>query len=82
MSKVRNLSAAREGKFQTKLLEELKKFRPYACFFKVVRGNVNGIPDLVGSVGGVFMAVELKVDDKNPSPLQRHCLEQVAKTGG
>ena len=82
MTKVVDLKSMREGKFQTKVLEMLKRFEPHVAFFKVVKGNSNGLPDIVGSVGGVFIAVELKVEGKKPAPLQRYWLNKITESGG
>ena len=41
-----------------------------------------GIPDIVGCVDGRFFACEAKVKGKNPTKIQRHTLDLVARAGG
>ena len=68
-----------ESQYQTKLLQKLK---PHGWFHKVHDTFKAGIPDIVGVVSGIFVAIELKVDDRKVTPLQWWTLQQIAAEGG
>jgi len=62
-------------------MKELKTI-PKSLFIKVEAGAVGGIPDIIGSIRGRFVAIELKKDAKTkPSKLQYYMLEALNKIG-
>ena len=52
-------------------------FRPYQAGF-----GRSGIPDIVGCMDGVFLAIEVKRDGKEPTPLQHKRIEEIHHAGG
>lgn len=45
-------------------------------------GGVSGIPDFVGFYRGFFIAVETKIEKKNPTALQQLQINTINMTGG
>lgn len=41
-----------------------------------------GVPDILLCIKGAFVAVELKVGDNRPTPLQAEYMERIKKAGG
>ena len=41
-----------------------------------------GVPDIILCIKGHFVAVELKVGDNTPTPLQKHWLDKIVEAGG
>lgn len=74
-----------EKDFQKRLLAELKKIE-YSWWFVPPTRSVRGIPDILGTVGGVFIALELKRDkasrDNSREKLQIYTIELIKKAGG
>ena len=73
---------AQEKNFENKVKEILKSkgayvVKQFGCAF-----SKSGVPDLLVCYKGKFIAVELKADKGNPSPLQLYNLEQVKDAGG
>ncbi len=54
------------------------------CWFKKIQSvALRGIPDFLCCIGGHFVALELKPDDKTkPEPLQQYNLDNIKKAGG
>lgn len=70
----------KETKLKERILEELSEFpRTWVC--KVQQVAKRGTPDILASISGVFVAIELKTDTGRLSKLQSYNLEQIAKTG-
>lgn len=56
---------------------------PGLWFFKASERTLAGIPDFIICVNGIFVALELKRDDKSKATkLQEYTLEQINKVGG
>lgn len=78
------------GKFKTEaswqkwVLEELSTLR-YSWFFAAPTKSLRGIPDIIGCVGGNFVALELKLDearpDKSRETLQKYTLDLMQEAG-
>lgn len=76
------------GKPETRLtkgiVEALGEDFPQSFFFKVLGGafSLAGVPDLVGCIGGRFIALEVKTDTGKPSKIQLHIIECIQNAGG
>lgn len=71
----------KESNFQNRVLTRLKTL-PHSFFYKVQAGSIGGIPDVVGTVAGIAVFLELKRDEKScPTPLQAYTVEKIAGTG-
>ena len=70
-----------ESELQKYCLKRLKE-KPDTMWFKTNDRFTSGISDIIGSMYGVFVAIELKVGKNQPTPLQTLFLGEVAKTGG
>lgn len=57
--------------------------KPIGWYFKVWGGGFQkaGIPDLIASVRGQTVAIELKAQDGHPSDLQIHNVKQMRDSG-
>lgn len=75
-----------EAKVQKRIQDGLKKAYPESFFFKSHGGSFqqSGLPDLMGTIDGIFIGIEVKTPDKkeNVTKLQLHCLDQITKAGG
>ena len=72
-----------EKNFQSRVKSFLDEL-PKAWFFKSNEVSVRGIPDYIGSVGGTFVALELKVSLNARSQsrkLQEFTLNKIGSTG-
>lgn len=70
-----------ESAFQRRVLADLGKL-PNIYFHKHQAGSIRGIPDIVGSVSGVFFALELKRHRKALArPLQKYTLSKIEQSG-
>jgi len=74
------LAKQRETLFKEKVLRELKKF-PKTWFCKIQQVSKRGTPDILATIGGVFVAIELKTDAGVLSKLQEFNLAEISKTG-
>jgi len=55
---------------------------PNSYFYKHQAGSIRGIPDIVGSVGGIAVFLELKRHRKALArPLQKYILDKITSTG-
>lgn len=69
-----------ESVFQRKVVKKLKSLKN-TWFFKASDRVRSGIPDIICSVNGHFVAMELKRDDKEkPTPLQLHTLTKIVES--
>jgi len=69
----------KESQVVTTLLKLLKQ---HGFFWKASDKFHAGIPDIIGCVQGRFVAIEVKIDNNQPTPLQRHYIEKIRKHGG
>lgn len=67
-----------ESELQSRARNDLNKIE--GCRVLVTHGLESGCPDIIGSYWGRFFAIELKVDGKEPTPIQKHRLRLWAKT--
>lgn len=70
-----------ETDYQAKVVKRIKKEFPEMFFWKASDKLLAGIPDLVGCYKGQMWAIELKVDDNEPTLLQEVTLEKMKKAG-
>lgn len=75
-----------ETRIQKNIQDALKKEYPNSFFYKTHGGpyQQSGIPDLVGVIHGIFIAIEVKTPDKkdNTTKLQDECLRKISKAEG
>ena len=70
-----------EAAFQTRLLAKLRAL-PWSYWVKIQCAQ-NGTPDILGCIGGRFVGLELKKDQKSkPTKLQTFTLEKIDDAGG
>lgn len=71
-----------ETLFKERIRPRLKAL-PNSWWEKIQQVTIRGTPDILGCVSGVFVALELKMDEKAPiEPLQIHKLKRIEKAGG
>lgn len=71
-----------EKNFQASVQKRLKTL-PDTWFYKASDRVRSGIPDIILCVGGIFVAMELKrTEHDKATPLQKHTLELIDKSGG
>lgn len=71
-----------ETRFKEHVIKDLKKL-PNTWFSKIQQVVICGIPDILLSINGKFVALELKASKKEVvSPLQQWELESIASSGG
>lgn len=75
-----------ESRLQTKIQKALQKEFPSSFFFKTHGGPYQraGIPDIIGSVKGFFIGIEVKVPGRENTltDLQQHTIDQINESGG
>lgn len=69
-----------EANIQSQILKYLKNkgYQP----IKVIASNINGVPDIICNVKGIFVALEVKVPGGKPSQLQILFLNNIINSGG
>jgi hypothetical protein len=70
-----------ESKLQAYVLKRLSKCTGLVVT-KVLRANRNGVSDLLVCMRGMFVAIELKVKNKEPTKLQAAFIDEVNAVGG
>lgn len=70
-----------EGQFKRKVQRFLDEL-PHTWHEKIQQRSIRGTPDILASIGGTFVALELKKSAKAKTDvLQRHKLEKIQATG-
>ncbi len=76
-----------EKDLQTQCLKYIKQLKSFG--YSVIAINQHGggfssrgVPDLIICANGKFIAVELKVGDNKPTPLQADYLQRIEQAGG
>ena len=65
-----------------KVLEELREIKN-SYWVKIQQVSIKGIPDILGTINGRFIALELKKDEKEKAnKLQEYVLHEIDKAGG
>lgn len=71
----------KETLLKIKVLQALKRL-PRTWFLKTQEVARSGTPDILASVNGIFVALELKTEDGVISKLQEYNLKRIEDTGG
>lgn len=75
------MSKKPETTFKERIRPHLEAL-PNAFWEKIQNRTVRGVPDFLGCVNGVFVALELKTDDGELDPLQTYKLWRIRECGG
>ena len=70
-----------ESKLQAYVMQRLKGIEG-GHFFKIADRFTSGISDIIGCHHGVFIAIELKVKNNEPTKLQEAFLDKIWLSGG
>lgn len=75
-----------ETRIQKKIQDGLKVAYPGSFFFKSHGGvyQSSGLPDLIGTIQGVFIGIEVKTPQKktNTTKLQEEAIKRINNAGG
>jgi len=69
-----------EQAIQNRIMTYLKKLGAYSL--KVISAGKNGVPDIIVSLDGRFVGIEVKRPGEQPTALQSYNIEQIRKSGG
>jgi len=76
------MSKKPETKFKERVQKDLSKL-PFCWNVKIQQVALRGIPDFLICLGGKFIAIELKKDEREePNELQKWTLQSIAHAGG
>lgn len=70
----------KETVFKERVQKKLKAI-PHSWWVKIQQVGINGTPDILGTINGVFVAIELKTDEGTLSKLQSYNIDKITKTG-
>ena len=73
---------AAEKIFENKIKGFLKEQGCYYVKFFANRMTKTGVPDILASVNGYFVGIEVKAQNGRPSELQFYNLREIRKSGG
>ena len=73
---------AQEKQFETKIKLLLKSNGAYFVKFFANRMTKAGVPDILASVNGYFVGIEVKAQSGRPSELQRYNVRKIRESGG
>lgn len=73
---------AQEKNFENKIKDFLKSHDCYFVKYFANRMTKAGIPDILASVNGHFVGIEVKATNGHPSELQLWNVKQIQKSGG
>lgn len=73
---------AQEKTFENKIKAWLKDNDCYHVKFFANRMTKTGVPDILASVGGYFVGIEVKAQNGKPSELQVYNVREIRKSGG
>ena len=74
--------AGPEKKFENKLKKYLDSKGAWYVKYFANAYTPSGIPDILVSLNGYFIAIEVKAENGKPSDLQLYNLNKIAKSGG
>jgi hypothetical protein len=69
-----------ETLLKEKALKVLRSL-PNSWFVKIQQQSIIGTPDILGTINGHFIAIELKTDDGKLSEIQKHNLIKISACG-
>ena len=73
---------AAEKNFENKIKGWLKDHDCYFVKFFANRMTKTGVPDILASVNGYFVGIEVKAQNGKPSELQMHNVRKIRESGG
>ena len=73
---------AQEKNFENKIKEYLKDQNCYFVKYFANRMTKAGIPDVLASVNGYFVGIEVKASNGRPSELQIYNVKKIQESGG
>ncbi len=73
------MARQKETILKEKVLRDLRSI-PDTFWEKINQVSIRGTPDILGSLVGHFVAIELKTDTGSLDPLQAHKLDEIKKT--
>lgn len=73
---------AQEKNFENKIKAYLKDQNCYFVKYFANRMTKSGVPDILASVGGYFVGIEVKATNGRPSDLQIYNIREIQKSGG
>jgi hypothetical protein len=71
-----------ETRFRLNQVKPALEAIPQSWWVKIQAGSIRGVPDVIGTIKGKFVALELKTEDGWPDELQLHRLRQIKAAGG
>lgn len=72
----------REKPFENKIKRLLDSLGAYHVKYFGCGFTQAGVPDVLASLNGRFVAIEVKADNGKPSPLQIHNIQKIRESGG
>lgn len=73
---------AQEKLFENKIKQWLKEHNCYHVKFFANRMTKTGVPDILASVNGYFVGIEVKAQNGKPSELQYYNVRKIRESGG
>lgn len=73
---------AQEKNFENKIKTWLKENNCYFVKFFANRMTRTGVPDILASVNGYFVGIEVKAQNGRPSELQLYNVRKIRESGG
>ena len=73
---------AQEKQFENKIKAWLKDHNCYHVKFFANRMTKVGVPDILASVNGYFVGIEVKAQNGKPSDLQFYNIRKIRESGG
>ena len=73
---------AAEKNFENKIKSWLSDHNCYHVKFFANRMTKTGVPDILASVGGYFVGIEVKAQNGRPSELQLYNVRKIRESGG
>lgn len=73
---------AAEKNFENKIKAWLKDHNCYHVKFFANRMTKTGVPDILASVNGYFVGIEVKAQTGHPSELQLYNIRKIRESGG
>jgi len=73
---------AAEKNFENKIKQWLKDHNCYHVKFFANRMTKTGVPDILASVNGYFVGIEVKAQNGKPSELQYYNIRKIRESGG
>jgi hypothetical protein len=73
---------AKEKTLQTLILEDLESRAPAVFVFKLMKANINGLPDVWFIYSGGLVCIEVKAPGERPEDHQQLVINRINATGG